>query len=306
MFATGSGCAAIQLKGTVGTASYDSSVNTTTTNTGGNVGTNGNLDIQGHVDVHGTLSTPRTGVGTCTDGTNVTALTQTGAATVDNDAITQLPQALSFPPPAVPNNPWPPVTDMDASSATCDTIKAQAPSITCTVSSNTATVDPGGATVSLGNISGNWVLKGGTYNINAIGSGSNTGLSVATSAGGVQNVVINLAGRALASSTTQDMAAPFDTNGQAVVNTSMDPSRLQVLYAGAGHIEMTGGSTACMMLYAPNATVTTHGNSDIWGSILAAQVTSQGTPRFIYDRHLQSTFKVLGNYVVTSFNWKKY
>jgi hypothetical protein len=60
------------------------------------------------------------------------------------------------------------------------------------------------------------------------------------------------------------------------------------------------------MLYAPNASVTTHGNADIYGSILARQVTSSGTPRFIYDRHLQSTFKTLGNYVMTSFSWKKY
>lgn len=307
VFATGSGCGAITLGGTVETASYDSSVSTTTTNTGGNVGTNGNLSISGHVDVHGSLSTPRTGVGSCTTGT-VTALTETGSASVDNNAITQLPQALSFPAPAIPS-PWPPTTSMSGATA-CALVSAAnptaSPAIGCTYASGTVTIDPKGNTVTLGNISGNWQLLGGTYNINAIGNGANSTISIGTSAGGVSNVVVNLAGRASAASTTQDMANPFDTNGQAVVNSSMDPSKFQVLYAGSQTIDMTGGSNACMMLYAPNASVVTHGNSDIWGSILAAQVTSSGTPRFIYDRHLQSTFKVLGNYVMTSFSWKKY
>jgi Tfp pilus assembly protein PilX len=318
VFATGTGCGAISLSGNVATASYDSSVSTTTTNSGGNVGTNGNLDIQGHVDVHGSLSTPRTGVGSCTDSaTGVTALTETGAATVDNNALTQLPQALSFPAPATPiSSPastwgWPPTTTMAASAATCATINLQAPGkITCTYASGKATIDfidpASQPTVLLGNITGNWVLNGGSYAINAIGAGSNTSISVGTSTLGNSTAVVNLAGRATATSTTQDMTNPFNTNGQAVVNTSMDPSRLQVLYAGAGSIDMTGGSSACMMLYAPNATVTTHGNSDIFGSLLAAQVTSAGTPRFVYDRHLQATFKVLGNYAMTSFSWKKY
>ena len=63
---------------------------------------------------------------------------------------------------------------------------------------------------------------------------------------------------------------------------------------------------AAMMVYAPNATVNTSGNADVWGSILARQVTSSGTPRFIYDRALQNQFFTLGNYVMSSFSWKKY
>jgi len=59
VFATGTGCGAIDLQGNVQTASYDSTVGTTTTDSGGNVGTNGNMSIGGHVDVHGSLSSSR-------------------------------------------------------------------------------------------------------------------------------------------------------------------------------------------------------------------------------------------------------
>jgi Tfp pilus assembly protein PilX len=293
VFATGTGCGAISLQGNVSTASYDSSSGTTVSNSGGNVGTNGNMTIGGHVDVHGSLSSPRTGVGSCTNGTGVTALTESGAASVDGNNIVQLPQALTFPTPPLPS-PLPPMT----SQTTCAQMAVVLPA-TCAVISGKITIDPMGTTVSLGNISGNIVLKGGNYNINSIGSGN---LTVQASATGTQNVVVNLAGK----TSTGDIANPFNLNGNAVVNSSMDPSRLQILYAGTGSIDMTGGSTAAFMLYAPRASVTTHGNADIYGSLLAAQVTSAGTPRFIYDRHMQSTFFTMGDYVMSSFSWKKY
>ena len=309
VFATGTGCAAISLGGNVTTKSYDSSVGTTTTNSGGNVGTNGNLDIGGHVDVHGSLSTPRTGIGTCVNGSNVTALTTNGAATVDPTPpattgppnLVTLPQALNFDLPALPS-PMPPV----GGQSTCAQIIAgvfppQFPPALCTTSGGTITIDPGAATIRLGDLSGNFVLKGGNYSINSIGAGN---LAVGTSgSSGQSNVVINLAGK---TSTGGNLATVFDLNAQNIVNSSMDPARMQIQYAGSGAIEMTGGSNGAFMLYAPNASVTTHGNSDIWGSILARQITSSGTPAFIYDRHLQSQFFMMGNFVMSSFSWKKY
>ena len=294
VFATGTGCGAIDLQGTVATGSFDSSAGSTVSNSGGNVGTNGNLAIGGHVDVHGSLSTPRTGIGACTTG-NVTALTQSGAATVDGNDLIQLPQALSFADPVMPAPV--PVT---SSYVGCAQVTIQAPAL-CSVSGGVTTIDPNGLpVVKLGNISGNFVLKGGKYMINSIGSGN---LSVEPSPSGTQNVEIYLSGK---TTTGTDLANPFNLNGQAVVNTSMDPQRLQLLYAGSGTIDLTGGSNASMLLYAPKATVQTHGNADIWGSILSRQVTSAGTPRFLYDRRLSSTFQTMGNYVMSSFSWKKY
>ena len=81
IFATGTGCGAIDLGGTSHTDSYDSRTMSTlpppTTPSGGGVGTNGNLTISGHVTVNGNLDTPRTGVGACDAGTP-TALTSGG------------------------------------------------------------------------------------------------------------------------------------------------------------------------------------------------------------------------------------
>lgn len=320
-FATGTGCGAITLGGTVETQSYDSSVGTTLSDSGGNVGTNGNLSIGGHVDVHGSLSTPRTGVGACTDGA-VTALTESGSATVDNNALVQLPQTVVFPTPtyAVPPNTYPPTT----ATTSCTAVYSANPSLSqlvygnwCTTVSGTVTITPptavpfpGGTTLLLGNVSGNFALNGFptsgcnncSYAINSIGNGSNTQLSV-VSAAGRGNVTVNLIGR---NADGSQMADPFDTNGQAMVNSSMNAAALQVLYAGTGTINMTGGSSAAMVLYAPNASVVTHGNGNIYGSVLAASITSSGTPAFVYDRHLSATMHVAGNHVMTAFNWKKY
>jgi Tfp pilus assembly protein PilX len=73
-------------------------------NTGGDVGTNGNLDISGHVDVKGNLSSPITGVGSCTNNGGVasTALTSTGVATVEGGAPLKLPQTVQLPTPKIP------------------------------------------------------------------------------------------------------------------------------------------------------------------------------------------------------------
>jgi hypothetical protein len=301
VFATGTGCSAIDLGGTVTTESYDGS---SIFDSGGNLGTNGNLSIGGHVTVHGSLSSPRTGVGTCVDGQSVTALTEGGSASVDGNNVIQLPQAMTFPAPSPPS-PLPPVANMSPSGTTCtqitNTYNLANVGTTCVYDSGTgtATITPGNPNIpiKLGNLTGNWVLGTGNYNVNSIGSGN---LSIPSAAG---SVTLNLAGR---NSDGTQMSNPFNLNGQAVVNNTMDASKLQVLYAGTGTIDLTGGSSANMLLYAPNASVVTHGNADIYGSLLVAHITSGGTPRFIYDNRLEKKIVTLGNYMLTSFSWKKY
>jgi Tfp pilus assembly protein PilX len=291
IFATGTGCGAISLSGNVSTGSTNDG--TTVLTSGGNVGTNGNLDIQGSVNVHGSLSSPRSGIGTCVNGANMTALTENGSATVDNNALVQLPQALTFPTPSPPS-PMPPT----ASQSTCAQFALLPPF--CTTVGGVPTIDPMGTTISLGNIAADVVLKGGKYNINSIG---NVNVTTGTSALGSDSVVINLAGK---NSDGTQMASPFNLTSQTLVNSSMDASKLQILYAGTGSFDMHGGATAAVLLYAPNATVTMHGNADVYGSLLVAGLTSAGTPRFIYDSRLQKKIVTLGNYMMTSFSWKKY
>jgi hypothetical protein len=295
VFATGTGCGAISMNGNAGTGSYDSSLGTTTSSNGGNMGTNGNMTIIGSVDVHGSLSSPRPGVGSCVDGSGVTALTQSGAASVDSGVV-QLPQPLNFETPALPS-PMPPVT----ATSTCLQFVIAIPG-TCTISGGVTTIDPMGSLVPvrMGNIAGDFVLKGGNYAINSIGSGN---LAVGTSLAGQSSVSINLAGK---TSTGTDLANPFNLNGNAVVNASMDPSKLQIIYAGTGTIDMHGGSNASYIMYAPNAALSTHGNSDIYGSILCKTLQTAGNTRFFYDKKLDRTAVTMGNYVMSAFSWKKY
>ena len=49
-----------------------------------------------------------------------------------------------------------------------------------------------------------------------------------------------------------------------------------------------------------------HGNADIYGSILSKTFLDTGGAVVHYDTALSSKFQMLGNYVMTSFSWKKY
>lgn len=312
IFATGTGCGAINLNGNVATDSYDSTnVAAGFATSGGNVGTNGNMTIGGSVVVRGSLSSPRTGVGACVDGSGVDALTTSGSAKVCPNptdpcppdplakGLVQLPQALNFETPTIPVSP----TTSVLAAGLCAAVLAQAPLALCVTASGTTTIDPKGATITLGSLPDvNLNLKGGTYNINSIGAGD---LTVGTSAVGTTQVVINLQGK---DGTGAYLPNPIRMGGNSVVNASMDPARLQIMYAGDGTIEMKGSAQAAAMIYAPNATFGAKGSgtSDFYGSILARGFSNEGNPTFHYDRHLQNTFFTLGNYVLTSFSWKKY
>jgi Tfp pilus assembly protein PilX len=313
VFATGASCGAITMSGNASTDSYDSSSMTlssgapVTQTSGGAVGTNGNLTVTGSVDVHGTLSSPRTGVGSCTAG-SVDALSATGPATVQ-DGLIQLPQAVTFPTPAAPS-PTPPTTTLSYSSSTsCTTLWSSLtpanPTLLLSQVTGTAgncTITTNGLTLLLGNVGitgGVLTLAGGSsstanVNINGMTLSGNASVGIATGT----SVVMNVAGTG--------QSTPLDFTGGGDLNTSFDPSRLQILYAGTGELKVTGGNKVAATFYAPNAVVSTHGNGAVYGSILSASFTDAGNTNFNYDRNLQRKFVTLGNFVMTSFSWKKY
>ena len=103
-FGTNPGCGALKFKGTSAVDSYDSTALVggvpDISKSDGNVGTNGNLTESGTADIYGTLSTPRIGVGACSDG-NVDAYSSSGGAKL-HGAILPLPQAVSLPTPNIP------------------------------------------------------------------------------------------------------------------------------------------------------------------------------------------------------------
>jgi len=99
-FASATGCGAMNFGGGGTTDSYDSSNMTLHSGvpvvaaTGGNVGTNGNLAENGNpTTINGSLSTPRTGTGTCSSG-NVTAWTDSSGTVTGG--LVDLPQQVNY------------------------------------------------------------------------------------------------------------------------------------------------------------------------------------------------------------------
>jgi Tfp pilus assembly protein PilX len=325
VFATGNGCGAITLAGNVDTDSYDSttmaSTPPATDPSGGAVGTNGNLNISGSVAVKGNLDTPRTGVGACNAGTP-TALTGSGSASV-NGSVVQLPQAKVYPPPNLPS-PMPPIGPQPITAAGCVAILAANSGASCFgFGSNITIITNGSTPLLLGDVT----LSAGTNLTISYGSSGTPATGIAfinansvtmtgsssitiyaptpTVPGSVMtSLVMNVAGK----TATGDLATPIDFAGGTIANATYDPSKFQILYAGSGTVKVTGGAAASATVYAPNADIVKHGSGGFYGSILGRTFTDQaGSNSSVhYDRSLASKYFTLGNYVMTSFSWKKY
>jgi hypothetical protein len=275
-FGTSGTCGALTLAGGATVDSYDSSAALVggvpvISQSGGNVGTNGNLTAGGaSTVVHGSLSTPRVGVGNCSNG-NVDAFTSSGGATVDAGVV-QLPQAVSLTTPALPS-PLPPTGNVNIGA--------------------TVTYAPG----SYGDLrvnGGDLHLTAGTYNINSLSVAG--GARVVIDSG---PVIIKIAG------VNQNNVLDFSGNAT-LVNTTYDASMVQIQYAGTENINLTGGSSFAAMIYAPNADATLSGGSDFYGSIVGATVKDTGGARIHFDRNLAGKFFTAGNPMMSAFSWKKY
>jgi len=315
-FATGTGCSAMSFGGGGSTDSYDSASitysggNVVTQAYGGNVGTNGNLNASGsQTTINGSLSTPRAGTGTCSSST-VTALSTNGNATVSG-GITELPQNVTYTTPADPT-PAPPNTAMTiANNADCTGI----PSCTTSGGKNPSeTYITAGATAATATELGNVTVKGNLHlvppsgtaagsivyiNMNSIAMNGNPNIYLdpipGTSPAQYAQIVVRV-----------PAAGTIDLTGSSLSNPSLVPANLQILYGGTNQVTINGGSLTAMLLYAPNAPFKLNGGGNLYGSVVAGQVTDLGGGAIHYDRELQKEFYQLGNYMLTAFNWQKY
>jgi Tfp pilus assembly protein PilX len=295
-FATNAGCASLSFSGGARTKSYDSTAlaggNPVPINTDGDVGTNGNLALSGTPStINGTLSTPRTGVGACTNN-NVTAMTVSGQASV-TEGLVELPQVVPFQTPPAPT-PLPPTTLVDmTNSFTCvgylGCVKAG--------STVTLTADPTNTVPysSMGNVSvgpSDLVLNAGTYIFNSLSIAGNAHI---TTNG---KVIIKIAG--------QGTTTPLTLTGNSITNNTYNPSNLQIIYAGTGNIQLTGGAATAAVVYAPNANVTLSGNGDIYGSVIAGRMSVTGGGNLFYDTNLAKSAVSSGLPVMSSFTWRTF
>ncbi len=325
-FATGTTCGAMTFNGDVTINSYDSTTTVpgsspTEQNYGGHVGTNGNLYIGGHVNVMGNLSTPRTGVGTCTDGA-VTALTETGVSDVAGSMI-QLPASVSYPPPVLSAVPPTTLVTIDAAllsnaAVGCATLGLEL-GVNCEMDAftHTVTVNGHGSDVTLPSVD-----VGATYKLVFVGHSSppaNVNINSLTATGGGQvqvdanmtggyneSVVLKVAGK---NPDSTDMDMPIELSADAwrqnSPNYSYDASTLQIAYGGTGTISMYGNDQSAATIYAPNANFILQGTTDMFGSILAKTLTNGGNASIHYDRRLLREFYVAGHPMGSTFSWQR-
>ena len=336
VFATNPLCGAITISGNAATNSYNSALLTSgsswtggsvgsgtpnVANTGGGVGTNGNLNVGGSVAIGGTLSTPRTGAGTCSNS-SVDAITGNGSWTYGGTR--QLSQAVVYPPPANPTT-TPPTTAVSISSgdtlAACN-LKVSGSGWTCAISGHTVTLKPATSqTLTLGNVSvasnTDLVIAGAatnssvTLNVNSFNIGNNATLSLADGSVGTMpkaNMVMNIAGQSLGATLPLDLSGGggVNTNSGVTGTTGYNPSRLLINYGGTAEIDTVGNNSIAATIYAPSALVKTVGNGSLYGSVLASTFTDTGGATINYDSNMSTAFAIVGNYMLTSFSWKKY
>jgi len=292
-FATSNGCSALTFGGGGTTDSYDSGAvvngSVSTQAYGGNVGTNGNLTTGGSpTTLNGSLSTPRTGVGTCTSG-NVTAWTD-NQGTVTGGLV-ELPQPVVYPTPVIPA---PGTTNLSIDKNwKCPT--GASVILGCTSKAGDIYLPPG----AYGNIdiTGNATLhvSAGTYNINSFQEQSaQSGLIIDSGP-----VIFNVTGNNVS-------GAVVDLTGNSVQNPSLNPMNFQILYAGTGTVKLAGNSQAAALLYAPNASFSFTGQGSWYGAVIGNNLTDMGGAAIHYDRRLQRNAYTVGNYMLSSFTWKKY
>jgi hypothetical protein len=308
-FATDSGCTALQFGGGGTTNSYD---HTAALSGGvpvmsasfGNVGTNGNLATIGNpTTINGTLSTPRTGVGTCTSS-NVTAWTDSSGhircspTQTDAQCLVELSQPVVYKTPTIPPAGSIDITTNSGcpSAATMSTTGG-----TCAPASGGITLAPAvaGGTMSLHTLSltGNrdLHLAAGTYNINSLSETGQTKLILDS-----VPVIINVTG--------SGGGTVVQLTGGGMTNTAgnFDPTSFEIVYAGTGTISLKGGAASVGLLYAPNAVFSFAGGADWYGSVIGKDMTDMGGAAIHYDRRMQNTAFTVGPWMLDSFSWKKY
>jgi len=347
-FATANGCGALNFGGGGTTASYDSSNLTMSgglpvvSGSAGNVGTNGNLAENGNpTTINGNLSTPRTGVGTCTSG-NVTAWTNTSGHVTGG--LVELPQQVVYPTPDVPN-PTPPTTSStlhnnasDCSGITgctfgtgplpggngcpngdfCLTPGTCAPPCpTClpplpgpAVYGNLTvrgTVHLYNVNVTLGTPPNQITVNEGCYNINSLTENGGGTITIEDTYPYTSPALSATNSPVKVNIAGSGQTTPLDLTGGGVINNlGWNPSLLQFLYGGTGTINVKGGANTVGLLYAPNATMSFNSAGGNWyGAVITGSMTDMGGASIKYDVNLQRSVATVSSWMLDSFTWKR-
>lgn len=341
VFATGNQCGALTFSGGVSIASYDSLHANFTGGVvvpdhwGGDIGSNGNLNESGGATIYGTMSTPRSGVGNCASG-GVDAWTDSGGSTVTgcnaappaacvSGGLVKLPQVATYNLPTIPNVTAPTTNSSITSTSTC----ASAGITTgCSGSAGNLTLAP----ASYGNLSlsGGAVVTlspPGTFNIQSLSVSGGSQLTVSNSSPVTLNIItsVNLSGGQSVTLNSSSVVtlnivgttanSPFSSSGGGITNVNANgaptPVNLQIMYAGAHQLGLSGGTKTAAAVYAPNAPLSLSGGSNWYGSLIGSTINDSGGVSVYYDRELGSSststpIATVGNFMMDSFSWSRY
>ena len=322
-FATSSGCASIQFNGGGTIDSYNSSNMTlsggvpVTQTYEGNLGSNGNANTANGTVINGTFSSPDAGVGPCGGGSGVDALTGGGTVTgcstsptncLPAPGLIKLPQMVTFVPPATD---YPGCTGAGAAACDATVLSGLGNPPNTLTPGNYGNISISGPTEIALNPAGTNAADCaiGVYYINSIslsGAADITVLPCPTTGGNggsapaiYMSVIINIVG--------SGGGTVMDIGGNGIANGTFNSSLMQFQYSGAGAINLHGNGASSAVIYAPNAPVTIGGNGTIYGSVIASQITGNGTPVTIhYDRALSANLFTVSNWTLDTFTWSKY
>lgn len=80
----------------------------------------------------------------------------------------------------------------------------------------------------------------------------------------------------------------INANGNGISNGSGKPQNLSIFATGSDGVWLGGNTAFFGTVYAPNATLTVHGNSDLYGSFVGASVVLNGNGDVHYDQFLRT------------------
>jgi len=250
VYATGSGCGAINMSGGGFTDSFDSSQGSysqTHQNTSGNVGVTGNISLSSST-VNGTISALNTAVGSCINGTPGISLYGSGKAT---GGYVLLSAAPSFPSPVAVN---PGTKDYSFTKS--------------------GSLSPGNYHNIIVQSGSTLTLSPGTYNVNSITLSGNSIVTISPAG----QVIINFAGNGVSNA--------LNASGGSLANPSGIPLNLQLIYGGSLPTILSGGSMSYGLVYAPNSALTLSGNGGWYGAMAVKTLTDSGGSAIHYDRSL--------------------
>jgi hypothetical protein len=89
------------------------------------------------------------------------------------------------------------------------------------------------------------------------------------------------------------LTGDLDTSGGDVINSTEDPTNLQIYMTG-GSAVLTASVDWYGLLYAPNTIVTVNGTGDIYGAIVGQEVEVAGTSDIHFDTSLAVSDQIVG------------